>query len=251
MFFKPFFQEINMPFTKLTIEEMQSIAKSRGGECLSTTYVNWKTKLKWKCSEGHVWWSAPYVVKQGYWCRPCGYRMAGIKRRKSPEEVAKILKAEYPAFPKIDPLEDRRRKLTDAQREEIISLYSKNHTVAELARMFGISYYYAYCITHPSHMARKNKSSVRYTRERRKIDPEFLRRTLQSQRKSFKRRMRDPEFRLFPYLDKLAGETGLKGHTAYMKPSESLTEDKNYKIIRVETKLQGITKEMLVKYIYN
>ena len=61
---------------------------------------------------------------------------------------------------------------------------------------------------------------------------------------------RDPEFRLFSYLDRLAGETGLKDHTAYMKPSESLSVDKRYKIIRVETKLQGITMEMLVKYIY-
>ena len=38
----------------LTIEEMQKLAEKKGGKCLSTEYVNNRTKLKWQCSEGHV-----------------------------------------------------------------------------------------------------------------------------------------------------------------------------------------------------
>ena len=57
--------------TKLTIEDMQAIAKKRGGECLSKRYVNNVTKLKWKCSEGHTWKAPPARVKYGSWCPRC------------------------------------------------------------------------------------------------------------------------------------------------------------------------------------
>jgi len=58
---------------RLTIEEMQSLAKSRGGKCLSTKYVNSQTKLLWQCREGHQWWSAPGIVKSArhHWCPYC------------------------------------------------------------------------------------------------------------------------------------------------------------------------------------
>ena len=63
--------------TKLTIEEMQKIARSRGGECLSQLYVNTDTNLKWKCKEGHEWQATPDNIKHGKWCPVCA-----IKRRK-------------------------------------------------------------------------------------------------------------------------------------------------------------------------
>lgn len=56
---------------KLTIEEMQEIAKSRGGECLSSSYININSKLKWRCSEGHEWEIKPGHVKNGSWCPYC------------------------------------------------------------------------------------------------------------------------------------------------------------------------------------
>ena len=62
---------------KLTIEEMQSLAKKRGGKCLSKRYVNVHSKLKWECSEGHTWKAAPNHVKSdGSWCPDC----AGLRR---------------------------------------------------------------------------------------------------------------------------------------------------------------------------
>ena len=56
----------------LTIEEMKEIAKNRGGECLSSEYINYTTKLKWKCSEGHEWEASPSHIKRGEWCPYCG-----------------------------------------------------------------------------------------------------------------------------------------------------------------------------------
>ena len=40
---------------KLTIEQMQALAKKRGGVCLSKRYDGTHTKLRWRCAEGHEW----------------------------------------------------------------------------------------------------------------------------------------------------------------------------------------------------
>ena len=57
---------------KLTIEEMHRIAGERNGKCLSSKYVNSKTKLKWMCSEGHEWEARPDKIKYNEsWCRIC------------------------------------------------------------------------------------------------------------------------------------------------------------------------------------
>ena len=59
---------------KLTIEEMQEIAESRGGKCLSKEYIGSLNKLKWQCAEGHKWEASPNNVKQGSWCHRCSCR---------------------------------------------------------------------------------------------------------------------------------------------------------------------------------
>jgi hypothetical protein len=56
---------------RLTIIEMNVIAQTRGGRCLSGQYVNNWTKLQWECSQGHRWESAPSSVKNGAWCPVC------------------------------------------------------------------------------------------------------------------------------------------------------------------------------------
>ncbi|MBU0532992.1 zinc-ribbon domain-containing protein [Candidatus Micrarchaeota archaeon] len=56
---------------KPTMQEIQEIAKSKGGKCLSTEYVSTHTKLKWKCKEGHIWMSTPASIKYGSWCPIC------------------------------------------------------------------------------------------------------------------------------------------------------------------------------------
>ncbi len=62
---------------RLTIEEMNEIAKSRGGKCLSAVYINSVTPLLWECEQGHRWQASPsYVKHQGVWCKICnkGYQ---------------------------------------------------------------------------------------------------------------------------------------------------------------------------------
>lgn len=56
----------------LGIAQMQQLAESKGGQCLSEVYVNTVTKLKWQCAEGHVWEASPHVVKYcNSWCPAC------------------------------------------------------------------------------------------------------------------------------------------------------------------------------------
>ncbi|MEI6815370.1 MAG: hypothetical protein WCL14_02075 [Bacteroidota bacterium] len=55
-----------------TIENIQEIAKKHGGKCLSEVYVNNTTKMKFQCSEGHIWMSTPGNIKNNpTWCVVC------------------------------------------------------------------------------------------------------------------------------------------------------------------------------------
>jgi hypothetical protein len=56
---------------RLTLVEIQRLAESRGGRCLSNGYVNGATKLSWRCSEGHQWTATPSQVRKGHWCPSC------------------------------------------------------------------------------------------------------------------------------------------------------------------------------------
>jgi len=56
---------------RLTLEQMQHMAYSRGGSCLSESYRNNATKLRWRCSGGHEWSATPLQIKKGHWCPFC------------------------------------------------------------------------------------------------------------------------------------------------------------------------------------
>lgn len=54
---------------------MRTSARKRGGLCLSTTYKNAHTKLRWRCAKGHEWDAVPTsIIHQGTWCPTCGGR---------------------------------------------------------------------------------------------------------------------------------------------------------------------------------
>jgi general secretion pathway protein M len=57
-------------------------------------------------------------------------------------------------------------------------------------------------------------------------------------------------FTLFSFLDRVAGQTRLKDRIAYMKPSTATPKNSPFKISTVEMKLQAITLEQLVAYLY-
>jgi hypothetical protein len=56
---------------KLTIDQMQQLAATKGGECLSGTYIDNRTPLLWECREGHRWKATPSNIKRGKWCPVC------------------------------------------------------------------------------------------------------------------------------------------------------------------------------------
>lgn len=60
--------ENNTPF----LERARKYALLKGGECLSTEYFDVKTKLLWKCKNGHQW-ERDYTssIRDDYWCREC------------------------------------------------------------------------------------------------------------------------------------------------------------------------------------
>lgn len=62
-----------------TIKDMQQVAFDRGGECLSQSYYDDSTKLKWKCKVGHVWEAVPSSILGGTWCPICSHNVATIE----------------------------------------------------------------------------------------------------------------------------------------------------------------------------
>lgn len=55
----------------LTIKEMSTLAKGKGGRCVSLFYGGTHTPLEWECANGHRWSALPSSVKQGHWCKRC------------------------------------------------------------------------------------------------------------------------------------------------------------------------------------
>lgn len=66
---------------KLSIVQMRALAASRGGQCLSRQYQGSEKKLKWLCSEGHVWWTTPKGIRRGTWCPNCARAKSGSTQR--------------------------------------------------------------------------------------------------------------------------------------------------------------------------
>ena len=60
---------------KYTIEDIQVIANKRGGKCLSEKYTSARLKLKFVCSEGHIWETrADSILYTNKWCPACAKR---------------------------------------------------------------------------------------------------------------------------------------------------------------------------------
>lgn len=69
--------ETRTRFRQGRLREMQSMARSRGGRCLSARYANAQTKLLWQCGKGHKWRAVPNSIQQGTWCPYCAGRARG------------------------------------------------------------------------------------------------------------------------------------------------------------------------------
>jgi len=54
-----------------TMEEIKTMARIRGGECLSSAYSDAETKLRWRCAFDHEWDATPVLIRAGHWCPEC------------------------------------------------------------------------------------------------------------------------------------------------------------------------------------
>ena len=61
---------------------------------------------------------------------------------------------------------------------------------------------------------------------------------------------RQKGFTLYAFLNRLAGETGIKDRITNMKPTKKVQKNSPYKLSRVEMKLDAITLEQLTNYLY-
>lgn len=58
-------------FVRFTLEDVQRIARDRGGKCLVEEYTNGREMIPWQCEEGHVWKARARTVSRGTWCPRC------------------------------------------------------------------------------------------------------------------------------------------------------------------------------------
>ncbi len=81
------------------LEELQQIAKKKGGKCLSKEYINNHAKLKFQCKEKHQWEATAKSVKnRNTWCLYCsGHAPRTIKdmQFKAKESNGKCLSNKY------------------------------------------------------------------------------------------------------------------------------------------------------------
>ncbi len=63
----------NKALSDLTLEDLQKAAEFRGGKCLAEKAPeNEYVKIKWQCSEGHIFESSVYtILGAGHWCPEC------------------------------------------------------------------------------------------------------------------------------------------------------------------------------------
>ena len=61
---------------KFTINTFREIAQKNGGECLSSKFVNVKTKLLIRCNKGHEWEPIGETLLRGNWCPYCSGRVS-------------------------------------------------------------------------------------------------------------------------------------------------------------------------------
>lgn len=61
---------------------------------------------------------------------------------------------------------------------------------------------------------------------------------------------RSRDFTLFSFIDKLAGQSGIKNNIDYMKPSTSNLKNSPYSLSMVEMKIKSLTMEQLTTFLH-
>ncbi len=79
---------------RMPIHEIREIARSRGGDLLSTEYKSGNQKLEWRCGNGHVWVALLSKVKIGQWCPNCS---AGLGERICRSFFEQLFETRFPS----------------------------------------------------------------------------------------------------------------------------------------------------------
>lgn len=95
---------------RFSIGHLEKVANERGGHCLSTEYKNVKSKIRWKCAEGHEWSSAASNVLSGTWCPKCG---GGFGEEYVRIFLEKLFASEFPKSRNIPWLKDKNGTLLE------------------------------------------------------------------------------------------------------------------------------------------
>ena len=56
---------------KITINDCNNMAQSRGGRCVSKVYTTKKHNMMWECQFGHTWGATYDKICLGRWCHIC------------------------------------------------------------------------------------------------------------------------------------------------------------------------------------
>lgn len=59
------------PDTKVMLDGLRELARSRQGKCLSKIFLGSTRKHDWECIERHRWSATPVKIRSGRWCRRC------------------------------------------------------------------------------------------------------------------------------------------------------------------------------------
>lgn len=104
----------------------------------------------------------------------------------------------------------------------------------------------------------ENKNQMQRNLQTKKAELEEMRR-LQAEYNALKQKLqlsqtgigkREKGFTLYSFMNQLAGQAGIKDRISYMKPTNTVQKNSNYKLSRVEMKLDGVTLEQLTGYLY-
>ena len=64
-----------------SLTDIQACASERGGELVSTVYLDDRvSKLEWRCGSGHTWSARWHDVKRGTWCPYCKHKKETLCR---------------------------------------------------------------------------------------------------------------------------------------------------------------------------
>jgi general secretion pathway protein M len=80
------------------------------------------------------------------------------------------------------------------------------------------------------------------------VEFKSLKKDAQISKSRFARRSKG--FKLYSFMNQLAGQSGVRDRITYMKPSPGVQKNGGYRLSRVEMKLEAVTMEQLVKYLY-